>query len=366
MSTILKVNEDSIQIQMLFTSPEGNPVPPVLTVNVVDTTPIELTGNLLLVGGTDLGSVVSIDASSFEHLFNAKYEWYVDGELIPTATDSTYTPTQEQIGGLLEGKVIVDGLFCDTYTYTTDITEVCEHTIDVIDLRANLEYKWYLDEELVSETNAYQIKKSDAGKHLYVEVSGTNRYVGTLTSETVVVDKNERIISKPTVVSEDENHNITLSRSLSVGDGTVYYGSSYTGKVEDVSDWQTSRTFAPPTQNTVYYFAKVDETDSYDAAYSDVSVYEYTGPIFMPGDVNGDKKINTRDIIALSRYYADGCTTDPEGYNVTINELAADVNDDGRINTRDIIALSRYYVDGCTTDPDGYNVTLLPSKGLRE
>jgi len=82
---------------------------------------------------------------------------------------------------------------------------------------------------------------------------------------------------------------------------------------------------------------------------------------YIPGDVNGDEEIKPSDLVALAKYISDGCVTDPDGYNVTINESAADVNDDGKINPSDLVNMAKYISDGCVTDPDGYNVTLKPS-----
>lgn len=62
-----------------------------------------------------------------------------------------------------------------------------------------------------------------------------------------------------------------------------------------------------------------------------------------------------------ARYASDGYTTDPDGYNIVLDENAADVNDDGKINGQDLIMISRYISDGSTTDPDGYNIILKPS-----
>ena len=67
------------------------------------------------------------------------------------------------------------------------------------------------------------------------------------------------------------------------------------------------------------------------------------------------------DLVLLSRYIADGCTTDPDGYNVSLNPNAGDVNNDGRLNALDLVLISRYVADGCKTDPEGYNVELKPS-----
>lgn len=65
-----------------------------------------------------------------------------------------------------------------------------------------------------------------------------------------------------------------------------------------------------------------------------VSVMDY-----LYGDLNGDRKVNTTDIIMLRRSIADG-------YAVTINELAADVNNDQRRNATDVILMRRYIAGG--------------------
>jgi len=90
-----------------------------------------------------------------------------------------------------------------------------------------------------------------------------------------------------------------------------------------------------------------------------ITVVNYT-----PGDVDGNGIINARDLILIARYIADGCTTDPDGYNVTIIAEAANVNNDTRINALDLILICRYISDGCETDPDGYNIVLYPSTSL--
>ncbi len=85
---------------------------------------------------------------------------------------------------------------------------------------------------------------------------------------------------------------------------------------------------------------------------------------YTPCDVNNDGRINSLDLILISRYIADGCTTDPDGYNVSIIAEAANVNNDGRINALDLILIARYIADGCKTDPNGYNVKPVPSTSL--
>lgn len=70
---------------------------------------------------------------------------------------------------------------------------------------------------------------------------------------------------------------------------------------------------------------------------------------YEPGDLNGDKKVNTLDGILLNRVIAGG-------YDVTFNEKAADVNADYKINTKDGILLSRFIAGG-------YDVELVRPNG---
>ena len=108
-----------------------------------------------------------------------------------------------------------------------------------------------------------------------------------------------------------------------------------------------------------------NEGDIFDSDFDFINPAVVSGSIivvsYTPGDVNDDGKINTMDVVLIRRFIADGCTTDPDGYNVSIIEEAADVNDDGRINTMDVVYIRRYIADGCTTDPEGYNIVLKPS-----
>lgn len=57
----------------------------------------------------------------------------------------------------------------------------------------------------------------------------------------------------------------------------------------------------------------------------------------IPGDVNGDKAVNTKDAVLLFRYVA--------GWDVTVDPLAVDCNGDGIVDTRDAIELFRYTAD---------------------
>ena len=54
----------------------------------------------------------------------------------------------------------------------------------------------------------------------------------------------------------------------------------------------------------------------------------------IPGDINGDRVVNTKDATRLMRYYAN--------WQVEVNEPTLDVNGDGILNTKDTTRLMRY------------------------
>ena len=82
---------------------------------------------------------------------------------------------------------------------------------------------------------------------------------------------------------------------------------------------------------------------------------------YMPGDVTEDGVVDMFDITYLAQYISDNCTTNPDGFNVTINDSAANVDDNGKIDMLDLILICQYVSDDCETKPDGFNVILLPA-----
>ncbi len=54
----------------------------------------------------------------------------------------------------------------------------------------------------------------------------------------------------------------------------------------------------------------------------------------VPGDINGDNALTSKDLLRLARYFAD--------WDVEVNELAMDVNGDGSVSSKDLLRLARY------------------------
>lgn len=88
------------------------------------------------------------------------------------------------------------------------------------------------------------------------------------------------------------------------------------------------------------YILRIGGTDITEPA--ELVVVYTNSAVVIAGDVNGDSKVNMRDVIALRQYLA--------GYDVTVDEEASDANGDNKVNMRDVIILRQYLA--------GYDVTL--------
>ncbi len=81
-----------------------------------------------------------------------------------------------------------------------------------------------------------------------------------------------------------------------------------------------------------------DQNDIYDENERPVGLTVVNGNIRiyhgLPGDIDGDSKVNTKDAILLFRYVA--------GWNVEVDSVALDVNGDNKVTTKDAVALFRY------------------------
>lgn len=127
---------------------------------------------------------------------------------------------------------------------------------------------------------------------------------------------------------DDIKDGVILTLTFKVSDNTP------PGSVLDVNISYTNGDILDANERPIYL----------DTVSGQVSVIDY-----VLGDLNGDKLVNTTDVIMLRRHIAGG-------YEQNINELAADNNADGIANTLDIIRLRRYIAGG-------YDIELLPSPG---
>ena len=89
-----------------------------------------------------------------------------------------------------------------------------------------------------------------------------------------------------------------------------------------------------------------DPDDVFDSNFDNVEFAISNGAVVVansiPGDTNGDKKVNMKDIVFLQQYL--------NSWNVTIDTKSADVNGDSKVNMKDIVLLQQYM--------NGWNVDL--------
>ncbi len=92
-------------------------------------------------------------------------------------------------------------------------------------------------------------------------------------------------------------------------------------------------------ENAVYSInATFNPDDVYNTDLDNVDFSVQSGKVtvinYIPGDINGDKSVNNKDLTILFRYLSN--------WNVTVNEKALDVNGDGSVNNKDLTILFRY------------------------
>lgn len=68
------------------------------------------------------------------------------------------------------------------------------------------------------------------------------------------------------------------------------------------------------------------------------------GPVVRVGDVNGDDKVNAKDVMLLARYVS-------KWPGIVLNTEAADINADGKINAKDVMYMAR-----CVAKWPGYTL----------
>lgn len=78
-------------------------------------------------------------------------------------------------------------------------------------------------------------------------------------------------------------------------------------------------------------FCNIDETDIiFQPTNGSITVIEG-----IPGDINSDKSVNSKDLIRLRKYFA--------GWDVEVDILACDCNGDGNVNSKDLIRLRKFF-----------------------
>ena len=125
------------------------------------------------------------------------YSWRVGG--VHVSSEATYTPTEDDLGKLIQLKVTGINGFSGSAACTAENVVVSDKVVQYVELSnhypvvgevltaeiypssADVNITWYADGEVVSVTGSYQTEELDLGKKIKVVVEGVEPYSGTAT-----------------------------------------------------------------------------------------------------------------------------------------------------------------------------------------
>ncbi len=154
---------------------------------------------------------------------------------------------------------------------------------------------------------------TDSDYYTVESIEWTDYTTGTeLTANDTFVDGHEYWVMITVVPTEEEGNRLCQF----VQDKTVAYLNGI--EVKDIPDdgWQEVQSTARRVR--IFYTFKPASSE----------------PASLPGDANGDGKVNNKDLGLLQQYLNE--------WDVTIQKDAVDVNDDGKINNKDLGLLQQY------------------------
>ena len=198
------------EIRFLFLTDLGY-IDSIFLINVIDTTPIPLTGRIHVTDGS--------------------------------------TPVQSAKRGMT--------LWLDTQLLNTEQVHV----------------QWLIGNSVIGTSHSLVIEEQHLGKQLTVQVTGEAPYYGTIQT-TVYIEKILRSLDMPIITGVACNE-VTIGRIFHVGSDTLLYGFSMQNDPTTVAAWQESSTLILPTFGTYYLFTRAPGTEIYAETVSPAAVYEY-------------------------------------------------------------------------------------------
>jgi len=107
-----------------------------------------------------------------------------------------------------------------------------------------------------------------------------------------------------------------------------------------------------------------DPDNIYNLAEDNINTQVINGKVtissYVAGDINGDGKVNNKDLTRLAQYFA--------GWDVEVSEPVIDVNGDGKVNNKDLTRLAQYLAgwDVELPAPNScvHNLEMIPAKAV--
>ncbi len=219
------------------------------------------------------------------------------------------------------------------------------------------------------------VQAVDTQAETTITVESTSVLAGNLVQISVRIANNPGILGATLTVSYDEGLTLTDAASGEAfaaldmtKPGRYVSGCNFVWDAQDIQDedirdgeilslsFLVSDSIQANQNLGVHVTCKPD--DVFDRDFETVPLTMVSGGVlvidYLPGDLNMDGIINSKDVVMLRRRIAGG-------YDLDINESAGDVNNDGTLNSKDVVFIRRYIADGCKYDPEGYGIKLLPA-----
>ena len=196
---------------------------------------------------------------------------------------------------------------------------------------------------------------SAATKTMDITVSTKNAIAGSTVDIDVMITNNPGIAALSLDINYDKSNLIlkgfSYNETALAGASTTLYNESASvpclfmvnGAQNITGDFKFATLTFEVKENaknntSAYVNLSYDPDNVYDISENNVDCNIINGAIniiaCVPGDINGDEKVNSKDVSRLMQYHAH--------WEVDVNEPALDTNGDGKMNSKDVTRLMQY------------------------
>ncbi len=168
--------------------------------------------------------------------------------------------------------------------------------------------------------------KLQEAKSATVEVNGLTISI-SVSTDSFQIPVGQTVTVEYTVTGGSGEYTVSTNWDVNNGVSTQSVDASTTSSA-------TGALSFTPAADTKFFNYFIIVLDSHGASEYVFGDRNYSVISVLAGDVNGDGKVDGRDLLRLARFLA--------GQNVEINEKASDVNADGKVDGRDLLRIARF------------------------
>ena len=144
-------------------------------------------------------------------------------------------------------------------------------------------YQWLVDGVVVADGKQFMVEQAHLGKTVQVRATGVAPYYGSIASQTMQIEKVDRWVEAPAIITGTDPKQINLQKVFNVGDNRLQYGYSTENDPSTVTNWSEDTAITLPEIDLYYIFAKLPETGVYEEAISESTAYSSTMPLKFAG-----------------------------------------------------------------------------------